>query len=107
MTKDSVRVGGVWLVKTPSHLGNKIEVLVEVDGQWRRAISEVADDGPISHIAEPAGLRTAPVAETTETPVSAALINLAEEWQVTGTAGQHDGHRFVARGNRLVCEECS
>jgi hypothetical protein len=78
-SKDSVRVSGVWLVKTPSNLGNKIEVLVEVDGQWRRAISTIADDGPISHISEPAGMRTAPPAETTETPVRAALVNLAEE----------------------------
>lgn len=83
MSKDSVRISGVWLVKTPAHLGNKIEVLVEVDGTWRRAISEISDEGPISHIAEPAGLRTAPAAEVWEAkgepPTKSVRVDLPQK----------------------------
>lgn len=54
-------IGGVWLQKSTGHNGNEIRVLAEVDGVWRVVITEVADDGPISHIVEPAGIERAPV----------------------------------------------
>jgi hypothetical protein len=58
----TVEIRGVWLIKQTEHNGNGIEVLVELsDGTHRVAISEVADDGPISHYSHPAGIRAAPV----------------------------------------------
>lgn len=58
----TIEIRGVWLVKTPAHLGNEITVLVETaDGQHHEAITEVADDGPISHYTHPAGILAAPV----------------------------------------------
>lgn len=63
MIKLAVPVTGVWLQKATAHNGNVLRVLVEVEGQWREVIAEVADDGPISHIAEPAGIMQAPVVD--------------------------------------------
>ena len=59
MSKETVAVSGVWLQKHPANLGNHIEVLVEVDGEWRRLGKWINDDGPISHIVEAAGIRDA------------------------------------------------
>lgn len=59
--KEPVLVTGVWLRKATAHNGGRLEVLAEVDGVWRLVIDDVADDGPISHIAEPSRIRTAPV----------------------------------------------
>lgn len=61
---DSVQVTGVWLQKATAHNGNRLRVLVEFDGAWHEAISETADDGPISHIVEPGGLRAAKVVQS-------------------------------------------
>ncbi|WP_146605828.1 hypothetical protein [Micromonospora craterilacus] len=57
-------IKGVWLIKDTAHNGNQIEVLVELpDGTLRTAISETADDGPISHYVHPSGILRAPVHE--------------------------------------------
>ena len=60
MEKDMVEVTGVKL----RCFNGKVEVLVEVGGSWRLAISERYDDeGVISHIVEPSGIRRAPIEE--------------------------------------------
>jgi hypothetical protein len=64
-----VQVTGIWLQKDTEHNGNGIRVLAEVDGEWRVIITETSDDGPISHIVEPAGIQRSP------------------KWQTTGGAG--------------------
>lgn len=56
-----MNITGIWLQKATEHNGNALTVLAEVDGVWRVVITEVADDGPISHIVEPAGIERAPV----------------------------------------------
>jgi hypothetical protein len=61
VSKQPVPVTGVWLQKATAHNGGQLRVLVEIDGQWREVITEVADDGPISHIVEPSGMMAAPV----------------------------------------------
>ena len=53
-----VSIGGVWLVAN----AGSIEVLVEVNGQWRSVIDEI-NDGVISHIVEPAGIKNGVVRE--------------------------------------------
>jgi hypothetical protein len=60
-----VVVTGLWLRKDAGNRG-ALEVLLEIDGQWRKAIAETADDGPISHIVEPAGILTAPLDDLPE-----------------------------------------
>ncbi len=62
-------VTGVWLRKATAHNGGQIEVLVELDGKWRKVIVDRADDGPISHIVETAGILRAPVDDLPELPV--------------------------------------
>jgi hypothetical protein len=57
VSRQPVPVTGVWLRKTTSGL---LEVLVETDGVWRLVVEEICDDGPISHIVEPAGILGAP-----------------------------------------------
>lgn len=57
---DAVEVGGIMLrriINSP-HIGSppELQVLAEVDGEWRIVIEEL-DDGPASHIVEPAGIR--------------------------------------------------
>lgn len=59
MSKEPVPVGGIWVRRAFPHLGGKLEVLAEVDGQWR-LLHEWNDDGVISHIFEPSGIRDAP-----------------------------------------------
>lgn len=56
-----VNVTGIWLQKDTEHNGNGLRVLAEVNGEWRTVIIETADDGPISHIVEPAGIERSPV----------------------------------------------
>jgi hypothetical protein len=58
---EPVPVTGIWLrnivigpVDVPT-----IEVLAEIDGEWRLVIDEMGE-GPISHIVEPGGMRSAP-----------------------------------------------
>lgn len=55
-----VTVSGVWIRRDFPHLGGKLTVLVEVDGQWR-ALGTWEPDTHISHIFEPAGITNAPV----------------------------------------------
>ncbi|MFI6266143.1 hypothetical protein [Micromonospora sp. NPDC051006] len=63
----TIEIKGVWLTKSTAHNGNGIEVLVELaDGTHHVAISETADDGPISHYVHPSGILKAPVREFTE-----------------------------------------
>ena len=67
MNPKTIEVRGVWLIKDTEHNGNRIEVLVEMaDGKHHVAITEVADDGPISHYVHPAGILRAPVREFDE-----------------------------------------
>lgn len=60
MAQEPVPVSGIWLRKKFAHLGGEIQVLVEVDGVWRLLGTWPNDDGCISHIFEPAGIRNAP-----------------------------------------------
>lgn len=60
MAQEPVPVSGIWLRKNFAHLGGEIEVLAEVDGVWRLLGTWPNDDGCISHIVEPAGIRSAP-----------------------------------------------
>jgi hypothetical protein len=61
---ETIAVGGIWLRGCgPEH----VEVLAEVDGEWRVVIpSEHIEAGhqvqTVSHIAEPSGIAKAPVA---------------------------------------------
>jgi hypothetical protein len=61
-----VTVGGIWLRGGE----NKMQVLAEVDGEWKVVIDEYVpthgNDGnvwPISHIVEPSGIRDGAAAE--------------------------------------------
>jgi hypothetical protein len=55
-----VPVSGIWLrsrIEPP-----RLEVLAEINGEWRLAIREVNDDtNHISHIVEPLGMRSSPL----------------------------------------------
>lgn len=57
---DTVEVSGIMLrqVVNPKGVGSvpKLQVLAEVDGEWRIVIEGLAD-GPISHIVETGGIR--------------------------------------------------
>lgn len=57
--RDPVAVTGIWLQKNAGPNG-ALTVLAEVHGEWRVVITETADDGPISHIVEPAGIVRSP-----------------------------------------------
>lgn len=59
MINKDVRIQGVWLRNTMTKPLDEIEVLVEIDGKWRKAIVEL-NDGPISHICETSGIENAP-----------------------------------------------
>ncbi|MCX5066635.1 hypothetical protein OOJ91_12175 [Micromonospora lupini] len=66
VTMKTIEIKGVWLIKATEHNGNGLQVLVELtDGTVRTVISEVADDGPISHYVHPAGILNAPVHDLT------------------------------------------
>lgn len=63
----TIEIRGVWLIKEHAHLGNHLQVLVELaDGTHHIAIEENADDGPISHYVHPAGILRSPVREFIE-----------------------------------------
>lgn len=65
----TIEIKGVWLLKDTAHNGNRLEVLVELaDSTKHVAISEVADDGPISHYVHPSGILAAPIHTFEETP---------------------------------------
>jgi hypothetical protein len=53
-------ISAVWLRK----IGSDVEVLLEIDGEWRLVIQEL-DDGNFSHITEASGIKAAPLADTT------------------------------------------
>lgn len=74
MSGDPAPVTGVWLRKASAYNGGRLEVLVEVGGVWRRVIDDRADDGPISHIVEPAGIRKAPVDDLPDAPSPAEVV---------------------------------
>lgn len=59
LEKQTVAVSGIWIRKSMDQL----EVLAEVDGEWKVVISEViyGMSEPISHIVEPAGIVLAKV----------------------------------------------
>lgn len=58
----TIEIKSVWLIKRPNHLGNGLQVLVQLaDGTYHEAIADVADDGPISHCVHPAGIVRGPV----------------------------------------------
>lgn len=61
---ESVEVTGIMLSRI--YLGDgkpgELRVLAEVDGEWRLVIGPELDDGPISHIVEPSGIRSGPKA---------------------------------------------
>lgn len=64
-TQDAIGITGLWL----RSFNEKVQALVEVDRRWRLVIDEVliADEGLISHIVEPLGIRQAPSDSITET----------------------------------------
>ncbi|MEU4590059.1 hypothetical protein [Micromonospora aurantiaca (nom. illeg.)] len=63
----TIEIKGVWLTKDTAHNGNRLEVLVETaDGKHHIAITDTADDGPISHYVHPSGIASAPVREFPE-----------------------------------------
>jgi hypothetical protein len=62
MLRTQLAIEGVWLIKERGDEG-KIRVLVEVEGDLHEAITEVADDGRISHHVHPAGILAAPVVQ--------------------------------------------
>jgi hypothetical protein len=67
--KQQVSVGGIWLRKATYSSNSKaeqLEVLAEVDGEWRLLLISELDNGPISHIVEPGGIRSAPLDPLTE-----------------------------------------
>ena len=54
--ENPVEVTGIWL----RSIGDKLEVLAEIDGEFRLVITE-SMGGPMSHIAEVSGMLKAPV----------------------------------------------
>lgn len=56
MPQDPVPVTGIWLFKENDHC----IVSAEINGEWRRLISEHVE-GPFSHIIEPPGMIKAPL----------------------------------------------
>ena len=60
--REEIRVGGIWLRR----IGDRIQVLAEVDGRWSLVIDE-GDGAGLSHIVETEGIRKAPLDPVTET----------------------------------------
>ena len=60
--KEPIEVTGIWL---RGNRDNGIEVLVEVNGYWRKAITD-SFYGEVSHIVEPLGIMAAPVEDNDE-----------------------------------------
>jgi hypothetical protein len=52
----TVEITAIWLRR----IGNELHVCAEIDGEWRRVITELVD-GNISHIAETNGIASAPL----------------------------------------------
>lgn len=50
-----MKVSGIWLRR----MGEDVQVLAEIDGEWKLVITE-AHDGMFSHIVEEAGMAKAP-----------------------------------------------
>lgn len=60
---EPVPITGIHLIRVHREGGlADLEVRAEVDGQWRTVITEL-DDGPASHIVEPAGILNAPLSD--------------------------------------------
>lgn len=71
MSQAPIPITGVWLRTAggESGPGRRLEVLVEVDGNWRLIQSEPTNhDGEISHITEPLGIVYAPADTVTAKP---------------------------------------
>lgn len=51
----NIKIQGVWLRR----IGDEVQVLVEVNRQWRKVIVELIDDN-FSHITEPNGIISSP-----------------------------------------------
>lgn len=66
--RTQLAIEGVWLLKESGPNG-KLRVLVEVEGDLHEAITEVADDGPISHYVHPAGILEASVVTLEQLPL--------------------------------------
>jgi hypothetical protein len=62
-THTTFKATAVWLRR----IGDHAQVLLEIDGVWRRAIQEHAE-GPYSHIAEGNGAADWPVDKVTSPP---------------------------------------
>lgn len=54
MPSEPVEVGGIWLRRSVT---GEITVLAEVDSRWLVVIGPESDNGIISHIVEPSGIR--------------------------------------------------
>lgn len=54
--KSHIGISAIWLRRT----GNGVEVLAEVDGDWRKVIAEHID-GSFSHIVEAIGIQRSPI----------------------------------------------
>lgn len=54
--QEPVEITGLWL----RVFQGKIKVLLEIDGEWRRCLTESCD-GIVSHIVEPIGIVASPV----------------------------------------------
>ena len=52
------RITAVWLRSNAK--GDEVEVLAEIQGEWRVIIQRQSTDGPISHIVEWSGITRAP-----------------------------------------------
>lgn len=66
LKNETIPVSGVWL----RGVGNDVEVLVEVDGEWRRAIPSQGINTAgglqtVSHCVHPSGIAKAPVVHFT------------------------------------------
>jgi hypothetical protein len=58
----TIEIRGVWLIKSTAYYGNRIEVLIELaDGTHHIAITDIADDGPISQYVHPSGIVASPI----------------------------------------------
>lgn len=58
---EPVAISGIWVRRQFDHLGGNLEILVEYEGRWRLIQEHPGPfQGMISHITEPAGIRSAP-----------------------------------------------
>lgn len=54
---DSIAIRGVWVRNRGEH---QVEVLVEIENEWRLIAVESIGDGPVSHIISPNGIIDCP-----------------------------------------------